>query len=153
MPTIFHRVLIRADRAKIYDAITTKEGLSKWWIADCIAKPEIGFINESKVGKHVHNKMKVIDLKPGTSVEWECLNEKDAWTGTHVTFELSEKGDFSCMDFKHKGYKNQDGFFATCNYHWGRHLTMLKNFCETGKAQVDKKKEIKEVKAVRHGKA
>ena len=95
--------------------------------------------------------MEVRALTPNTFIAWKCLNENDAWSGTEISFELSEQSDFTCLDFKHSGYRQQDGLYATCNYHWARHLSMLKELCETGKPQLDQEKEEKEVAAV-HGK-
>jgi hypothetical protein len=66
---IYHLDTIKANKPTVFKAITTKEGLSKWWLPDTIAKPEIGFVNEFKVGTMFTNKMKIIDLKPNEYVE------------------------------------------------------------------------------------
>ncbi|MDX5417691.1 MAG: SRPBCC domain-containing protein [Hymenobacteraceae bacterium] len=153
MANIYHQVLIQADPATVFDAVTTQQGLSGWWIADCSVKPEIGYVNEFQVEGHGTNKMKVLDLQPHTLVEWECLNENDPWTGTRLTFQLSRKGDFTCLDFRHTGYEAEDEVYATCNFHWARHLIMLKALCETGIGQLDQEQERGEVKAVHEGKA
>ncbi|WP_461489772.1 SRPBCC family protein [Pontibacter sp. HJ8] len=153
MANIYHQVLIQADRHTVFEAVTTQKGLSGWWVADCKVLPEVGFVNEFMVAGHGSNKMKVLVLQPDTFVEWECVNDNDDWTGTHLTFALSDKGDFTCLDFKHIGYPAEDEVYATCNFHWARHLTMLKNLCETGIAQLDQEQERREVKAVHEGKA
>jgi uncharacterized protein YndB with AHSA1/START domain len=153
MANIYHQVLIQADRQTIYEAVTTQSGLSRWWVADCSVKPEIGFVNEFRVAGHGSNKMKIRALQPDTFVEWECMNDEDDWTGTHLSFALSDRGDFTCLDFKHTGYPAEDEVYATCNFHWARHLTMLKTLCETGISQLDQERERSEVKAVHEGKA
>ena len=70
MAEIYHQVVIRANGETIYNAVTTQEPLSRWWIADCTVKPEVGFVNEFRVEGHGVNKMKVVDLQPGRRVEW-----------------------------------------------------------------------------------
>ena len=150
MSNIYHQVLIKADKSKVYQAVTTQQGLSQWWIANCNLRPEVGYVNVFEVEGYGRNLMKVLALKPDTFVEWSCLNENDPWTGTHITFALSEKGDYTCRDFKHSGYAAEDEVYTTCNFHWARHLTMLKELCETGISQLNLEQERKEVEAV-HG--
>lgn len=148
MANIYHQVLIPADRQTVYDALTSQAGLSKWWIANCKVKAEVGFVNEFHLEEHGTNYMKVQALVPNTFVEWECVNTDNPWAGTHVTFSLSDRGRYTCLDFKQTGYTAEDEFYATCNYHWARHLFMLKGLCETGISLLDKKQEEKECKAV-----
>ena len=56
MATIFHQVVIEASKNQVYDAITLKSGLSQWWMADCMVKPEVGCMNvfrmEGEVSKY-----------------------------------------------------------------------------------------------------
>lgn len=153
MANVYHQVLIQANCATVFEAVTTQTGLSKWWIANCNVKPEIGFVNEFHTEGHGTNYMKVLALEPNSFTEWECTNTGTPWSGTRVTFTLSDKGDFTCLDFKHTGYPAEDELYAICNYHWARHLFMLKAFCETGIPLLDRKQEEKECKSVLDGKA
>ncbi|RIJ42374.1 SRPBCC family protein [Pontibacter oryzae] len=152
MATIYHQVLIQASREAVYEAVTTQHGLSKWWIQDCTVKAEKGFINEFRMAGHGTNLMEVLALQPPTFVEWRCLNKNDPWTDTHLTFEITTKGDFTCLDFKHMGYPNPDHIYATCNFHWARHLAILKIYCETGISTLNQTEEEQQVKAVLEGK-
>lgn len=145
MAEIYHQVLIGASRQRVYDALTTHYGLSKWWAADCTVKAEVGFINLFRIAGHVNNRMKIVALDPAKYVEWECVNEHDKWGGTHIKYALSEKDGFTCLDFKHTGFADTDEFYATCNYQWGRHLNMLKEYCETGRILFDSIRERPEL--------
>ena len=149
METIFHRILIKSTPEAVFKAITTQEGISKWWLDDCTLKPELGFINEFRYQGLVNNKMKIIDLQPNQRLEWECIESDPQWIGTHVIFELSIHDDLVKLNFKHSNWKEHTEFFATCNYHWGRHLTMLRDYCETGVSQLDQKIELEEIKRVK----
>lgn len=131
MADIYHLVSLKAAPITVFTAVTTQEGLSKWWLPDAIAKPQVGFINVFKVGTTFINKMKVIDLQPYHKVEWKCLNDDDEWTGTHISFDIREKDGFCHLHFKQTGWRAQTEFFANCNFHWARHLIMLKHYCET----------------------
>lgn len=132
MADIYHLVTIKAEKATVFNAVTTQEGLSKWWLPDTIAKPEIGFVNLFKVGTKFTNKMKIVDLQPYDKVEWECMNDNDEWTGTHILFDIRENDGLCYLHFKQIGWKSQTEFFGNCCFHWARHLIMLKHYCETG---------------------
>ena len=58
MKTIFHQVLIKSTLEVVYKAVIAREGLSDWWLMDCVIKPERGFINEFRNRGFVVNKMK-----------------------------------------------------------------------------------------------
>ena len=56
MEHIRHAFIIKAPLEKVYENITTQEGLSKWWTQETIARPEVGFLNEFKFGDSGGNK-------------------------------------------------------------------------------------------------
>ncbi len=147
--TIYHQVLIDSKPEDVFQAITEQEYLSKWWIQDCVAKPEIGFINIFKYEDYVNNEMKIIDLVENERVEWECIQSAKEWIGTHIVFEISMHNNLTKLDFKQIGWEEQTEFYATCNFHWARHLTMLKDLCESGINQVFQEKEAIEIKKVK----
>ncbi|WP_299273499.1 SRPBCC domain-containing protein [uncultured Psychroserpens sp.] len=149
METIFHQILINAKPEIVYEMITTKNGLSKWWISDCVVKPILGFVNEFKVEGYVDNKMKIIDLTKNTMVEWECIESDKEWIGTHVIFEISAHKELTKLNFRQTNWESQTEFFGTCNFHWARHLIMLKDLCETNTNQLDNAKELNEIKKVK----
>jgi len=149
METIYHQILIKSTPEAVFKSITTQEGISKWWLADCTVKPELGFINEFRYQGLVNNKMKVIDLRPNQRVEWECVQSDPQWIGTHVIFEISMHHNLVKLNFKHTNWEEQTEFFGTCNFHWARHLTMLRDYCETGIHQLDQKIESEEIRRVK----
>ena len=73
MPEIRHNVIIKTTPEKVYEAITTQEGLANWWAKQTIAKQEIGFVNIFTFGTF-RNEMKVTMLNPNKKVEWKCIN-------------------------------------------------------------------------------
>src|SRR6185369_13656439 len=134
MATIRHQLLIRADQDKIFEALTTQEGLSNWWTRTCTCKPEVGFENEFRFGEQFLNRMKILDLQKDKRVEWECVEGADEWIGTHVIFDIEEKPDGKIfLNFQHAGWKDATEFFSNCNFNWGRFLLSLKYLLEKGK--------------------
>lgn len=149
MATIYHHLLIDTTPSELYKAISEQEGISKWWIANCIVKPEIGFINKFYIEGYVDNKMKIIDLQADKYIEWECVDSEKEWIGTHIIFKISKHNNYTKLTFKQKKWKDETEFFASCNYHWARHLTMLKDYCESGVNQINTNTELEEVKKVK----
>lgn len=131
MPEIRHNVIIKTTPAKVYEAITTQEGLANWWAKQTIAKPEVGFVNIFTFGTF-RNEMKVTILNPNKKVEWKCINSIEEWIDTNILFDLEDKEGHTLLRFTHSGWRAVTDTFAGCNYDWGRFMTSLKLFCETG---------------------
>ena len=131
MPEIRHNVIIKTTPEKVYEAITTQQGLANWWAKQTIAKPEVGFVNIFTFGTF-RNEMKIIILNPNKKVEWKCINSIEEWIDTNILFELEEKEGHTLLRFTHSGWRAVTDTFAGCNYDWGRFMTSLKLFCETG---------------------
>ena len=131
MPEIKHNVIIKTTPEKVYEAITTQEGLANWWAKQTIAKPEVGFVNIFIFGTF-RNEMKVTMLNPNKKVEWKCINSIEEWIDTNILFDLEEKEGRTLLRFTHSGWRAVTDTFAGCNYDWGRFMTSLKLFCETG---------------------
>ena len=131
MPEIRHNIIIKTTSERVYEAITTQEGLANWWAKQTIAKPVIGFVNIFTFGTF-RNEMKVTMLNPNKKVEWHCINSIEEWIDTDISFDLEEKDGRTILRFVHSGWRGVTDTFAGCNYDWGRFMTSLKLFCETG---------------------
>lgn len=154
MKSIHHQLLIGAPAEKIYNAITTQEGLSKWWTPDTKAKAEVDSISRFAFGTDYYKEMKITALKHPEYVQWICVAGAGEWIGTTITFhlqpgdkknlvnahpemtdqvqQLGESGQLTLLIFQHDDWKACTPMFAECNYTWGRFLRSLKLFCETG---------------------
>ena len=156
MPNIHHELLIAALAEKIYNTITSEEGLSAWWTPDAKAKHERDSIARFPFGSYYFKEMKIIDLQPFKHVKWICLAGADEWLGTTISFELEpgDKGTLvkshpelqgqleqqagdtgTLLIFHHDDWKKYTPMLAECNYTWGQFLRSLKLLCETGKGR------------------
>lgn len=132
MADIRHNVVIKATPQKIYEAITTQEGIEGWWCKNTTAQPQIGFVNIFIFGQF-RNEMKVTELVPAKSVEWECINSIEEWIGTRISFDLEEKNEKTILHFTHGDWRAITDTFAGCSYDWALFMKSLKSYCETGK--------------------
>jgi len=134
MAEIFHLFNIKStDRAKIYSAITTQEGLASWWTVETKAIPEIGAVIEFRFTKDYKKGMKILNLEKNKIVEWECVDADAQWLGTKIKFEIIPKDNSTDIKFYHSNWKKVTDLYGICNYHWGLYMKSLKTFIEEGK--------------------
>lgn len=132
MHQILHQITINAPADKVYDALTTEEGLKSWWTADTVAEPKIGSIAEfGFFNRATVFRMEIEELIPGKNVIWKCLGEPEEWKGTELTFELSPAdGGGTKVQFCHEGWSKTNGDYPLCNTTWGHLMYFLKDYLE-----------------------
>ena len=131
--SIYHRLLIAAPVEKVYEAITTQEGLAGWWTPDTVAKPGVGSILRFGFGPTYFKEMEVTVLKPYSFVKWRCVQGFEDWIGTTLTFELEPHQKGCMLLFHHDGWEAYTAEFATCSFDWALFFRSMKFLCETGK--------------------
>jgi len=151
MATVHHQLWIQAPAAKVYAAIATAEGLSRWWGPHDSTETEAGLVVSHDPGpQHGRVRLRVLDRRPDRRVEWECISTHphsspaSAWTGTHFIWEISERsnvvdqsgfgrdGDrITVLDFRQTGYDERSEFFGRNNFAWAGVLGNLKQVCES----------------------
>jgi uncharacterized protein YndB with AHSA1/START domain len=120
---------MQGSTQKVYEALSTLEGLSHWWI--------VGTTGDTAVGGTVHFRpegggfdMKVLESKPGEVVKWKCVGGPDEWKGTEITFRLQPKGNSAFVLFTHAGWREPVEFMHHCSTKWAVFLLSLKNWIE-----------------------
>jgi uncharacterized protein YndB with AHSA1/START domain len=124
---------LNASTETVYEALTTKKGLSEIWTRECDVKPEAGFINTFGFGDEEPTKFKITELKPNHSVRWYCTESDPEWVGTEVSLTLEEENGKTKVTLVHSGWKEVTEFYRWCNYNWSFFLYSLKEYCENGK--------------------
>jgi uncharacterized protein YndB with AHSA1/START domain len=135
MASIRHRVGIAAPEARVYEALTTKEGLATWWTNDVQGDPEPGgklsfYFGGSEPGAV----MEVVDLAPTHRIQWRCVEGADEWVGTTLTFDLKEADGETVVLFTHADWREPVEFMFHCSTKWGYFLIGLKAWLEGGQA-------------------
>jgi len=131
--SICHRLLIKTSVEKVYEALTTQEGLAGWWTPDTKAKPELHSVSRFAFGPDYFKEMKVEELKPYSKVKWLCIKGYEEWIGTTIAFELEPHQKGATLLFHHDEWKEYSEGFASCSYDWALFLRSLKFLCESGK--------------------
>lgn len=134
MKTILHNVDIGATPQRVYDALTTGEGLAGWWTVRVSVDNRVGGIIDFTFGRTFNPDMEITDLRDPGLVAWKCVGGHEPWTDNTFRFEIREGGD-GCTLFFRQEYAREldDEAYGRYNFNWGYYLESLRQFVETGK--------------------
>jgi uncharacterized protein YndB with AHSA1/START domain len=132
MHDIMHLLKIHASPERVYQAITTADGIRQWWTRDAAIEPKIGTTGEfGFYGRGFVAKVTVEELDPTTRVRWKVANA--AWPANDIQFHLKADGSDTTLVFAHRGFPRADDGYAGATTRWGLYLFSLKRYLETGK--------------------
>lgn len=129
---IFHTLPIRASRARVFEAMTSSEGLSEWWALRANGVPRLGVVYELDFGPDYQWRAVVTAVDPGVSLEWEMTEVMDDWRGTRVGFQLRAEADRTWLDFRHTGWAAATEHYRISNCCWAAYLRVLRRYLEHG---------------------
>lgn len=152
MAHIHQKLLISTPVDKVFQAITTQEGLAGWWTPEATAQQTVNTVARFPFGPSYFKEMKITELIPQRLVKWLCISGDKQWIGTTLSFEFerfdqqsrqsspeisgqleqSRTDTGTVLTFHHNDWKDYTPMFAECSYTWGQFLRSLKLFCETG---------------------
>lgn len=134
-------LVLEANPAAVYAALTTPEGLCGWWTQDCDVETRVGGTIHFRFGRN-HKEMRIERLEPGREVRWRCtaahiaaaqLTRRDEWVGTQLVFCLTPDGEGRTrLDFEHIGLVPDLECYDLCSDGWRYFLRSLKQFAATG---------------------
>ena len=132
MHDIMHLIKIHAASERVYQAITTADGIRQWWTRDATIEPKVGADGEfGFYGRRFVAKVTVEELNPLTRVRWKVANS--AWPASDIEFNLKADGNDTTLVFAHRGFPRADDGYASATMRWGFYLLSLKSYLQTGK--------------------
>ena len=132
MVDILHRIGIKnASPDKVYDALTTVEGLAGWWTDDTVGDADVGGVLKFRFPVGGFD-MEVVELRPPERVVWRVVDGPEEWVGTTVHWELCQQDDWTVVLFAHRGWREPVEFMHHCSTKWGTFLMSLRSLVETG---------------------
>lgn len=133
--SIKHLFHINASKEKVFEAISTIQGLSQWWTVQTTGSTALNQIIEFRFAGAGGPDMKVTESKPGEKVSWLCIKSNHGWENTSITFLLDENEGKTRVSFSHDGWQEQNDFYAICCFSWGRYMESLRQYCQAGKGE------------------
>ena len=133
MVDILHRVGVEtATPQKVYDALTTVEGLAGWWTEETTGTTDVGGVLEFRFPPIGGFDMEVVEAQAPERVSWRVVDGPEEWIGTTVEWDLRQEGDWTIVLFAHRGWREPVEFMHHCSTKWGSFLLSLKGLVETG---------------------
>lgn len=135
MADIIHRIGIAASADDVYNALTTNEGLARWWTTDTAGAGNVGSIIKFRFGGEGPD-FEVVELQKNSIVRWRHAGEMPkAWMGTEVSFQLTPGDNQTYVLFSHAYWKEASEFMGHCSTKWGVFMLSLKEALETGEGR------------------
>jgi uncharacterized protein YndB with AHSA1/START domain len=131
---IVHSVDIETTPDRLYEAITTQEGLAGWWTPQVEAEPMMGALNEFHFTGTTLT-FRVDQLEPARHVAWSSVQVPPDWEGTQVLFDITPEDDTVNLRFSHTGFASTGGSFGVTSYSWAQYLRSIKLLLETGEGE------------------
>jgi uncharacterized protein YndB with AHSA1/START domain len=134
MVDILHRVGVRTSSPeKVYDALTTVDGLAGWWTDATTGDGEKGGVLEFRFPPVGGFDMEVVETTPSSRVTWKVVDGPAEWVGTTIDWELRQQDDdWTIVLFRHAGWSEPVEFMHHCSSKWGTYLMSMKQLVETG---------------------
>ncbi|WP_340677335.1 SRPBCC domain-containing protein [Paraglaciecola sp.] len=135
MYAINHRVGIKTSSEKVYEALTTDDGLTRWWTNDISGAGNIGSIIQFRFNGGGPD-FAVTELIPDKTVRWKHTGSApEAWIGTEILFQLQVDDNQTFVRFTHSNWKEESDFMAHCSTKWAVFLISLKDALETNQGK------------------
>jgi uncharacterized protein YndB with AHSA1/START domain len=136
MVDIIHRIGITSPAAQVYHALTSLDGLARWWTEEVQGDGRVGGRIEfrfRKGGQSIGSMvMEVQELNPHQDVRWRCVEGPPEWVGTDITFQLSSRDGRTIVQFGHRNWREAIEFTSHCSMKWATFLLSLREYVETG---------------------
>jgi len=134
-------ILVDQTPKEAFEAVNNVRG---WWFGDIEGGTDKLNDEFTYQFKEFHySKQKLIEFVPDKKVVWlvtdsslNFVEDKDEWTGTKISFEITKKGDKTEVRFTHQGLVPEQECFDACSNAWGDYIQKsLRSLIATGKGE------------------
>lgn len=130
MADIMHLITIEAPAPRVYEALTTAEGVRAWWTPDADLDSTVGGFGTFRFHEGADvTKVQIEDLEPPLRVRWKAVESfRPEWAGTTIGFDLRADEDRTVLSFAHRGFVEADAVYALTTTGWGVYLSRLQEY-------------------------
>ena len=132
MPDILQDFPIAASPGRVFEAISTPEGLNHWWTETCEGRAAVGETYALGFGPDYQWQARVTQCEPDALFELSLTTSDADWETTRVTFELSPTNGGTDVKFAHVGWPAPNEHYRISSHCWALYLRLLRRFVEHG---------------------
>jgi uncharacterized protein YndB with AHSA1/START domain len=132
VPDIFHDFVIVAEKAAVFAAISSPEGLDEWWTKTSSGTPNVGAEYELGFGAGVDWRARVTEVLPNRTLELQITRADPDWEDSRIRFDLSDAADATQVRFRHVGWQSNNDHYRVSCYCWAMYLRILRRYVEHG---------------------
>lgn len=132
MPDILQDFPIKAEADRVFDAITSPEGLDHWWTVRSAGQPIAGTEYKLWFGPDYDWAARVTRAERPIRFELEMVATDEDWNGTRVGFDLEPNGESTRVRFHHTGWPQANEHFRISCHCWAMYLRILRRYLEHG---------------------
>jgi hypothetical protein len=140
-----YHISIAVD-ATAHDAFESINSVTKWWTGNLEGSSQK--LNDEftvRFGDVHYSRQKLVEVVPDKKVVWlvtdsklNFLKDKQEWTNTRISFEISTQNDKTGILFTHIGLVPEVECFDACSNAWSQFIRQsLWSLINTGKGQPD----------------
>jgi uncharacterized protein YndB with AHSA1/START domain len=131
---ILHDLPINVSVGRVFDAVSTPQGLDSWWTMRASGSPRIGAEYGLFFGPEYDWRATVTQCVPAAAFELEMVRADADWLGTRVGFQLEDRKGCTWVQFHHTGWPAANEHYrVSCNC-WALYLRILRRHLEFGES-------------------
>jgi len=135
-------ILVDQSPKEVFNVINN---VRKWWTGEPGVEGSTDKLGDEFTYRYKdlhYSKQKVTELIPGKKVVWlvtdsklNFIKDKQEWTGTKISFDITKKGDKTAVRFTHVGLVPDIECYGDCSNAWSSYIkSSLRNFIAKDKA-------------------
>jgi hypothetical protein len=136
--------LVDQTPTKAFNAINNVRG---WWTENLQGNSQkLNDEFEVRFGDVHYSKQKLIEVIPDKKIVWlitdsrlNFIKDKNEWTNSKVSFEITEQDNKTQVRFRHVGLVPANECYRDCSNAWGYYVNSLRSLITTGKGQPEPK--------------
>lgn len=132
MPDILQDFPIAAPPERVFDGVSTPEGLDQWWTARSAGQPRLGAEYTLWFGPEYDWRATVTRCRPGVEFELQLTLADPEWVGTRVGVRLEPGADGTMVRFHHLGWPAESEHYRISCHCWAMYLRILRRHLEHG---------------------